>query len=411
MFVSTKIPTPRRRIALYSHDTQGLGHIRRNLALAAALVDARDDTDVLLITGAAEATSLPMPPHTEALTLPGVAKDQDGDYRPRTLGLPLTEVVGIRRAVIRAAIESFEPDLLIVDKVARGLGGELESTLVHLRRVGARTVLGLRDVLDEPVSAVHEWHHLRTTEVVREQYDQVWVYGDRSVYDLLDAYDLPSDVSERTVFTGYLGGDRSSGVSSRDAGLAAPRPAGPYVLCLVGGGQDGADLATAFAATVLPPGHQGVLVAGPYLDEDVRKRLERVAARRGDLTVHRLVTNCVDLLEEAAATVLMGGYNSVCEVLRAGCPALVVPRVAPRQEQLVRAQRLSDLGAVTEVHPDDASPRVLGEWLIRAVDPRSGARSVSRAIDLGGLTRVPQLADALLAAAPSTHPGDTRVAV
>lgn len=88
---------------LYSHDTQGLGHIRRNLALASALVEGRDDTDVLLTTGAAAATSLPMPARTEALTLPRIAKDPDGRYSPAAFGLSLDEVVGLRRELIRTA--------------------------------------------------------------------------------------------------------------------------------------------------------------------------------------------------------------------------------------------------------------------------------------------------------------------
>ena len=70
--------TPRRRIAFYSHDTQGLGHIRRNIALAASLVAAEPCTDVLILTGAPQATALPLPPHTEIVTVPTVAKDADG---------------------------------------------------------------------------------------------------------------------------------------------------------------------------------------------------------------------------------------------------------------------------------------------------------------------------------------------
>lgn len=70
--------TPRRRIAFYSHDTQGLGHIRRNIALAGAIVAADPRTDVLVLTGAPQATSLPLPPHTEVITVPTVAKDSDG---------------------------------------------------------------------------------------------------------------------------------------------------------------------------------------------------------------------------------------------------------------------------------------------------------------------------------------------
>ena len=55
------VGSPQRRIALYSHDTQGLGHVRRNTMLAAAVVAADPGAQVLLVSGAREASSLPMP--------------------------------------------------------------------------------------------------------------------------------------------------------------------------------------------------------------------------------------------------------------------------------------------------------------------------------------------------------------
>jgi predicted glycosyltransferase len=39
-----------------------------------------------------------------------------------------------------------------------------------------------------------------------------------------------------------------------------------------------------------------------------------------------------------------------------------VPRVAPRQEQLIRAEALSERGVVRTIHPDDLTPaRIIAE--------------------------------------------------
>src|SRR2546422_7780406 len=46
------------RVALYSHDTMGLGHMRRNLLLAQALRHSRLQAVVLMIAGAREASLL-----------------------------------------------------------------------------------------------------------------------------------------------------------------------------------------------------------------------------------------------------------------------------------------------------------------------------------------------------------------
>lgn len=51
----------RLRVVLYSHDTMGLGHIRRNLRLAQGLSESDLPIDVLLITGARESGGFSLP--------------------------------------------------------------------------------------------------------------------------------------------------------------------------------------------------------------------------------------------------------------------------------------------------------------------------------------------------------------
>lgn len=75
------------------------------------------------------------------------------------------------------------------------------------------------------------------------------------------------------------------------------------------------------------------------------------------------VVECERLIAGADAVVSMGGYNTVCEVLAAGTRAVVVPRVRPRAEQLVRAERLAQRGLIDMIHPDDLAPEGIGAWL------------------------------------------------
>ncbi len=402
--------TPRRRIAFYSHDTQGLGHIRRNLALAGAIVAADPRTDVLVLTGAPQATSLPLPPHTEVITVPTVAKDSDGGYAAATFAMDLDALLTLRSNVITTALTSFAPDVVVVDKVARGLDGELEQALEALHAVrghttGARprVVLGLRDILDDPLTAAREWRSSRTTQAIRDHYDEVWVYGDRDVVDVVADYELPPTVARRVRYTGYLVDGRSEGlIPPRDEPPAGPVPR-PYVLCMVGGGQDGYDTALAFAHATYPTGRTGVIITGPYMQPSLRLRLQEIADGCDDLVVREFVTDAVELVAGADAVVSMGGYNTVCEVLTGNVPALIVPRVRPRQEQLVRADRLSGLGLVDALHPELVTPHALAGWLEQA----TGAPFVRdrQTIALGGLRRVPHLLTRLHRTA-ATHAAD-----
>jgi len=107
------------------------------------------------------------------------------------------------------------------------------------------------------------------------------------------------------------------------------------------------------------------------------------------------------LLRHADHVVAMGGYNTVCEILSFGKPALIVPRVKPRCEQLIRAERLRALGLVDVLHPADLSPAALSAWFARDPAPVPLARG---RIDLDGLSRIPRLLRELLGNRPRQPP-------
>lgn len=294
-------PVAQRRIALYSHDAMGLGHLRRNLAIGAALVQQPGPTEVLLLCGSREVAAFTIPAGVDCVTLPALSKSPEGRYHPRSLGGSLADVVALRSRIIRAAIEAFEPDLLVVDKLARGVCRELDATLDLLGSTTTRCVLGLRDVLDAPQRTRQEWDAAATTEVIDQHYARVWVYGDPSVFDPIQAYGLPGSIAARTDHTGYLGHGRPVGHD----------PSGPEVegtidaLCLLGGGQDGVDLADAFVEA-LPQDRRGVVVTGPYMSRSRRAKLSRAARRHPHCRVLEMVDGCERLIARAGCTVSMG---------------------------------------------------------------------------------------------------------
>ena len=393
-----------RRVVFYSHDTVGLGHIRRNIALAAALVRANFLTDVLLLTGNPEAAALRRPANTDIVTLPTVAKDSSGDYCSRSLRLALNHVLDMRAAVIQAAVLSFRPDLLVVDKVPLGVGQELRATLNMLRDDPQRrtsVVLGLREILDDPVAAVRDWTRSQCTRVIEDYYDAIWVYGDRRVYDPVVEYGLPPQVAGKVSYTGYLADDRDAGLLVPAADPLVPPPLPPeqpYLLCMVGGGQDGFELSHAFVRTALPTGYLGVAICGPFMPSEERRQVHAAAAARADMIVYDFVTPVEPFLAGATAVVSMAGYNSACEIVASGRRALLVPRTWPRLEQRIRATRLAELGLVDVLPADELAGERLAQWLSAAVTEPGTTASAARAeIDTGGLHRVPELATELIA--------------
>lgn len=393
------------RIALYSHDTMGIGHARRNLLLAQTLAAPPLNASVLCIAGMREVHGFPLPARVDFLTLPALYKGSNGAYRARSLPVPLEELVALRAETILAAVQAFQPDVLVVDKVARGALGELDATLVELRRRGdTRCVLGLRDVLDDPAVVRGEWRRDGTRRAIRDHYDAVWVYGDPAVYDPVREYGLPAALAARVRYTGYL--DQRARLRPGAAGGAdvlecLGLPPGRLALCTTGGGQDGARLAEAFLRAPMPRDMIGVVVAGPMMPAADAARLRRLAAGRPRLRVLDSLPEPGELLLHCERVVSMGGYNTTCEILSHGKRALIVPRVRPRREQQIRAERLRDLGLLDVLAPDALTPDALGAWLARELPPPPDCRS---RLDLGGLDRLPGLLLELLSAPAAAAP-------
>ena len=386
------------RIALYSPGIVGLGHLRRNLLIAQTLAESHLKAVNLMVTEAREASAFIdcMPAGVDCMTLPGLSKGVDGVCKPRYLDLPLKEVISLRGRTIRAALREFKPDLLLVDNLPRGAYRELDPALKQLKAAGhTRCVLGLRDVLDEPWSVHRDWFRWRFDEAIDEFYDAIWVYGDPSIYNMIDEYRFPPSITSKIRFVGYLdqrkrvGFANCEGREHVDNGMFPP---GRLMLCLLGGGQDGDRLAEAFSEATLPDDACGVIVTGPFMSASTRTRLLERSLTNQRLRVLNFIQEPTMLVERAERVIAMGGYNTVCEVLSFEKRALIVPRTKPRREQIIRAQRLRDLGLIDMLEPESLNPLALGRWMAQDL-PRV---QLDGRLDIGGLDRLPKLADKVL---------------
>lgn len=393
------------RVVLYSHDTMGLGHMRRNILIARSLAESRLHANVLLVSGAKEIGRFELPSGIDCLVLPSYRKSATGSYESRHLDMQTKELVNMRAHTINASVTAFEPDVMVVDNVPRGALNELDDTLSGINAKGCtQLVLGLRDVLDAPEATRAEWSKRNNLNTIQWHYDEVWVYGDPDIYNLCDSYGFGPAFDEKVLFTGYL--DARKRASPRASDILSPAaddelPARQaYNLCLVGGGQDGFALAESFALAGQPPGTLGLLITGPFMDPEKTALLERIAATRTDLEILGFVAEPTRLLRNARRVVAMGGYNTVNEVLAFGRPTLIVPRVRPRLEQIVRAERLEALGYVDMLHPDDLAPQAVTQWLAK---PDEQLPHADQPIDLTGLNRLIDFVDRLTNREGSHH--------
>ncbi len=382
------------RIMLYSHDTFGLGHLRRSRALAEAIIKSDQSASALILTGSPVAGRFSFPERVDHVRLPGVTKLRDGSYVSQTMGMDIEQTTDLRAGLIKTTAEQYLPDVLIVDKEPTGFRGELIPTLDFLtRETSAKLVLGLRDVLDDPEVLAAEWDRKGGIEATETYYDELWIYGLKSIYDPTLGLSLSDRVKEQMHWTGYL---------RRSVSREATPPEQPYILVTPGGGGDGqamVDLVLSAYEQDPDLSPRAILVYGPFLSGDIRADFEtRVANLNGRVTAVGFESQIEALFAGAQGVVSMGGYNTFCEVLSFDARAVIVPRTVPRLEQYIRASRAENLGLVRML--DESRDGMTPQSMINAIRNLPKQPLPSEAISdglLDGLDYVTNRVAALLA--------------
>lgn len=371
-----------RKLLLYSHDTYGLGHLRRNLRVARHLLELDSKLQIVLVSGSTVSERFLLPKGLTLIKLPPVRKVGAERYQPLDPQLGIGLIRRARTAIMSDVVRRLRPDVLLVDHSPAGMHGELLGVFDTVRTYcpETRIVLGLRDILDAPDAVVRNFADQDLYRIIADAYDQVLVYGSRDVFDVGTSYQLPEDVRNRLVYCGYL----RPAPSSEAARGETPLIDSPYLLATAGGGGDGGVvLAGAIEAGRLLGTHT-LAVAGPLMGDADYAALEAMAAGVGSLQLVRFHPQLQAAMAGAAAIVTMGGYNSLSEAVATDVSTVVVPRREPRLEQTIRAQLFAQRGLVRVV---ELGPG-LGSRIAAAV--RAGRNDRRVALDFNGLDTLAQ---------------------
>ena len=320
------------RILIYSHDSFGLGHLRRCRSIAHSLVARYKGLSVLILSGSPIIGSFDFKARVDFVRIPGVIKLKDGEYTSLALHIDLEETLAMRESIIYHTAATFKPDIFLVDKEPTGLQGEVTSTLEMLRQRGAVNVLGLRDIMDEPSLLKNEWERKEVAPVLENLYHDIWVYGLKEVGSPIDGLGLSTMIENKISFTGYLGREIPS-----DRNWIAPTSQDePFILVTAGGGGDGIDLVDwvirAYESGGEQP-HRAIIVTGPFMPASEQQNFHERCQDLPNVEIITFDSHIELLMKKAIAIVAMGGYNTFCEILTLDKPALIVPRSVPRQEQ------------------------------------------------------------------------------
>ena len=367
------------KIVLYSHDTFGMGNIRRTLLLSQEFITEYPGASILIITGSPMIHAFRIPTGIDYIKLPCVDRFAAEQYAPRYLSGCSEEVKQTREAILRESVLRFNPDLMVVDKRASGIDGELLPTLHALRQYGRHTklVLGVRDILDEPERTRTVLSGNGSFEVIDEFYDQVWIYGSKEIFDTAKEYAFPESIRRKTFYCGYL---------KRPTVAAGRKEGPPRVLITTGGGGDGSDIIEAYLTglSTLPRNValRTTVIFGPQMPEVRRAELLRHFDYLADVEFLEFEADITNRYAESDVVVSQAGYNTVCELLSFSRRAILVPRSKPVREQLIRARLMAQRGFFECIEPQDLTPEILISKVLEALNSSSVTSST---LELDGL--------------------------
>lgn len=322
---------------LVSHDSRGIGSFRRQCNIAAALHQQSPLATVCLATSC----ELPAPPSLHILPLPTFTETQ------------------ARSDLLLRYVQDYAPKALLVDKHPLGVGTDFKAALLWADAQGIPCFYGLRDILDHPERIRTEW--LKVLPYIARYFRKILVYGQRELFDV-EQYGLnPAQIE----YCGY-------------ACLTTPvQKFQDGILCTLGGGDSGlaAEISRLFWDCDLRD--QKTLVSGPFNNVGLKAKHQHVHIC--------YLPNMPQIWATHHTVICMGGYNTLIEALFYGLHVICIPRVAPRLEQLVRAQIFADRGWIHCIHPSQLTVEALQRAATKRLHPLdrpdfSGAQHAAKTI-------------------------------
>lgn len=400
------------RILLYAHDGRGLGHVRRMLTLAEAILADWPGAEVVLATGAAQAQGL-APAGCEVVKLPSyLTREHQGrfDTRAANLSLAVGELVQLRRELLASLVRYLRPGILMADFSPVGKASELVDALrVHKERVpqGLR-VLTLRAVVDAPRIAARDNLSPPMLAFIADWYRAVLIFGHPDLCDFTTEYGLHASTRTELVYANLLVPPRTLAAIAAARGSAmtalapasapalipapalAPKPApvqaqpSRHLLLTFGSGYRAEPIAALLLAVLpdlLAPADRLTLLCGPRLPAARVQRL--TAGLRAEVV--QFTTEVDRYYGQATHVVAFGGVNTTTEVIAWRLPALILSLGQGEAEQEILLARLARMTSLLTLRAPDCTALTLVPMLRQLLAART--LQVDARLDCGGAAR------------------------
>jgi predicted glycosyltransferase len=369
------------RVLIYCQHVLGMGHLIRSMAIARALKNCA----VTFINGGESLSGVDVPPWVSMENLPSISSDSEfRELKTNSHDTTLEQVQQTRKHRLLELYETIRPDVLLVELFPFGrkrFAFELLPLLAHIRLASGstRVVCSLRDILvTKPDQVRHEdW----VVSLMNRYFDLLLIHSDPTFQTLDETFSRRTDLRCDVQYTGFVAQDSETGSELLAGELAPPPQDIPLILASVGGGRVGYELleSTIRASSLLTIPHRMLVFTGPYMPDEQYEALRHLASQQRHIEVQRFTPLFQSLMQQAALSISMAGYNTCMNILKTGTKALVLPFTGHKNdEQTIRANKLEQRGLLTVLEPEDLTPdRLAAKITASLAMPHPGHHSIN----------------------------------
>ncbi|MUG92072.1 glycosyl transferase [Scytonema sp. UIC 10036] len=386
-----------KKILFYCQNLWGLGHLVRSTEIIRSLVK---DFKVCLVDGGEIVQGFEIPPAVEVVQLPALWLE-NRQLKPVDTSLSLEEVKELRKNQLLAVYEQFQPDCLITECFPfskRKLSFELIPLLDRVKSSGYSTkvVCSLRDVILssnktdlERKSQLEE----KICALMNQYFDMLLFHSDPKVHRLEENFSKVKDLTCQIHYTGYVAQLPSENPVMTDEDIASLSRKEPMILVSIGGGRMGYELleSAVQAASILEQylPHHIHIFTGPFLPQEQFSELQKLATDKNNITLRRYTPDLLAYMQKADLSISLGGYNTTMNVLRTGVRSMIFPS-EKENEQVIRIQKLENLGIVEVIRPSDLEPAHLAQKIIAYLS-KERVKGIFEFFDLQGAQKSSEL--------------------
>ena len=353
----TKLPV----VMFYVQHLLGIGHVFRAMRVAKGLARAGCETHI--VWGGAKIPS--MDTTNINMHFLEAVHVSDEDFKALLLdnGSVMDETGKENRAAhLMNIFETIKPDIVITEAYPFGRR-QMRFELIPLMEAANAAssnplvVCSIRDILQEnrapkrvreSLDSIHQW------------FDLVMVHGDPDLIPIEATLEHSNEINDKLRYTGLVTPD--------PVDLSITPSISPDVIISAGGGAVGKELMhIALKAMTLSKIHPSnwCLTTGPDLPQKDFDILNANAPEGMQIT--RFINDLASVMAVAKVSVSRAGYNTIGDLLRAQCPAVLVPFAGGLEtEQLRRAQMMEKQGLAALLLEEDLTPISLAKAIDRA---------------------------------------------